>query len=176
MKKAFALLLILALALALCACGSKSVVGAWEAVQDMTEGMTASGSPIAAYMKNVKVIVRLELREDGSCTMLLDGSSMITEVRNAVREYLEASCAANGSSLEEKAAASGLTVDQVIDMVMEGQETDDLTRSIDGTYTVAENTLTFNFEGGSSRTGTWEKDNLFLTTDQLGDICFTRCK
>lgn len=176
MKKTFVLILVLVLVFALCACGSKTVVGTWEAQQSLTKIMGASDSALVKYMTDVNILVRLELEEDGSFVMTMDGTSMIPALRDAVKSYLEDSCAANGTSLDALAAAGGLTADQLIDKVMESQNTETLTRSVNGTYTVEDSAVTLNFETGTSRTGTWEKDQLSIPTEELGDINFIRCK
>lgn len=178
MKKRISLALALVLLFALCACGApaakKAVAGTWEGAMDMTDSLSAEMGELAQYLPEAKVTVRLEMAEDGTFTLVVDGSSMLPAMREAVRAYLENYCAQAGLNLADMAAASGMSVDELIDAAMADVDTEELTNSSTGTYTDDNGTLTLQFDGGIAREGTWVEDTLTLPVEQLGDITFTR--
>lgn len=177
MKKAFALLLALVMVFALCACGaSKTVVGNWEAQVDVAKAMGDELGEFAQYMTEAKIAVRLNMKEDNTFEMVLDGSTMLPAMRDAIKAYLEDYCTQSGMSLDDLASMTGMTVDQIIDMVIDEVDTSELTNSSTGTYSVDKNTVTLNFDEGTSRNGTWEGDSLTLPVEELGEITFTRSK
>ena len=177
MKKTIALLLVLVMALALCACGSKTVVGTWEARQNVAEILgSAEGNPLAKYMGDVDILVQLEMKDDNSFTMTLDGTAMADAMRGALRAYLTDVCAENGTTLDALAEASNTTVDQLIDAMLQAQTPEDLTRTITGTYTVDGSKVSMSYDEGGTREATWEKNKLSVPTSGDGSMTFTRSK
>lgn len=105
------------------------IVGTWEAKVDVGETLNAmmaddpSTADYAQYFNfaGTDLLLTYEFYKDGSYTekMATDRDKMRTVFRNAVLQLLEDAAVDEGVTLEQLAAESGMTVDDLVDQVME---------------------------------------------------------
>ena len=143
-KRIAALLLALVMVFALCACsdsgsgkdkdkGEKKtdaelIVGTWEATVDMGEYfdtlMDYDDDMLSAYFDftGVELVVNYEFDKDGSYKLSFsaaDEEKLEMVLRKAVEKLLNDMFEGAGYTIEEVAAANGMTVDELVDDAME---------------------------------------------------------
>ena len=175
MKKFFALLLVLCMIFALAACGGKNAVGTWQGKVNLAEVAGAELGELKDYMKDANVDFILELKSDNTFTLQMDGTALMPILKDAFRAYLDDMLSSMGMTAADYEAAAGQSVDALIDSALAEMNTDDLNKSISGTYTDDGGKLVLTPNDGSAPVnGSWEKDALTLHDDDIGDIAFTR--
>ena len=133
MKKRIAMMLcfVLMLSFVLCACGGEkkeNLAGTWTGTIDMAEMFNAeiaSDPEMAKYVKmdEMKMVVVLELKEDGTCTLGLDPDSvtaavdqMIACMSEGIEAYFVDVFAAQGLQIDvnEALSAMGISLDDLV--------------------------------------------------------------
>jgi uncharacterized lipoprotein YehR (DUF1307 family) len=175
MKKFFALLLVVCLVFALAGCGgSKSPAGTWQAKINLAEVAGDELAELKDYLKDANVDLALEMREDKTYTLSMDGTALKPVLKDAFRAYLNDMLTQMGMTAEDFESLSGQSIDAMIDEALEQMDTSELNKSVNGTYTEDGGKVTLTPESGTVLSGTWEGDTLTLHDDDLGDIAFTR--
>ena len=105
------------------------IVGTWEATVDMGDYLNAemAGEPgMAAYAEyfdfsGVEATLNYEFDEDGDYVLTISINNEMLEkvIRNAMQKMLEEAAASVGYTPEELAAEEGMTVEELIDALME---------------------------------------------------------
>ena len=175
MKRFFALMLVLCMVFALAACGStKSPAGSWTAKVNLVDIAGDELGEMVDYMKEMNVDVNLEMNEDKTFVLKMDAASAMPALKEAMRAYLNDMLSEMGMTAEEYESQSGSSLDALIDEAIAEMDSEDLSETVKGTYTVEGTKLTLTAEDGTVNTGTWDGDTLKLDVSSIGEMAFTR--
>ena len=175
MKRFLPLLLALCLCLSLAACGgqSKTAVGTWNARLSIKRLVGEGLGQILDHLKTTDVKVTLELHEDKSFLVTVDGSGVASAVQEAATAYFTGLLDSLGLTQEQYEQICGKSLETMIEEAVGKIDQGVLSRDVTGTYTEEKGSLVFKSNGFSAR-GSWEDDLLTLTVIGVGKMTFTR--
>ncbi len=155
-------------------CRPATPAGTWYAQINLAEVAGDELGELAAYLGDANVDLILELKDDNSFTLQMDGTAMLPVLKDAFRAYLNDMLSSMGMTAADYEAAAGQSLDVLIDEALAELDISDLNKSVTGTYTEADGSLTLSPLLGTPLRGSWEGDSLTLTDDDIGLIRFTR--
>jgi outer membrane protein assembly factor BamD (BamD/ComL family) len=155
-------------------CRPATPTGTWYAQINLAEVAGDELGELAAYLGDANVDLILELKDDNSFTLQMDGTALLPVLKDAFRAYLNDMLSSMGMTAADYEAAAGQSVDALIDEALAELDISELNESVSGTYTDADGSLTLSPFLGTPLRGSWEGDDMVLYDDDLGAIRFTR--
>lgn len=149
-----------------------SLVGTWVCEKDMSEQLAeelGGNDPESArffsdYMQSFILVMTLELREDGTCTLTPDFSRAKEHMLDAFRAYLKDAFEEQGVSMSDEA------LEQYAQLAASQMEVD--VDPVEGSYEAADGMLTL--EDSDPVPYTLTGDTLEFTVEEFGELSFTR--
>ena len=184
MKKLLSCLLVIALFLGLGLTGgwngqalaepSESIVGLWVGSVDMHDFLAEEDPDIGPYLGSVPVSISLDMREDGTYTMILDAAPALTAMKPAMYAYIEDLCQQNGITVAQLEEAYGQSLEDVIDDALAEMDMSELNQNLEGTYEVSGEKVIWD-KGANQTEGVYTGDSLAFTVENFGEVLLKRC-
>ena len=154
-------------------------VGVWTAVVDATSILGEQLGELPVETEAVEMELSLELRSDSSFIMSLDAEVLLPVMRQIIGAYLEITLSEMGMTAEEFEAASGKSLEDLIDETMAEANAEDLFIAVAGTYEVSGDEIVLHAESGEDEKGSFQDDPdkgriLLVEEETVGEVCFER--
>ena len=151
-----------------------TVVGTWISTVDLMEVLGEENDEMGQYFSGLQVDLILDIRSDGTFTLSLDGESMIPGMKRGMRAYLEAYMEENGITAEQLESITGQSVDDLISEAIAEMDTEDLNKSLSGTYTEENGQIVLTSENEKNDKGSWSGSKLDMEVEDYGKVSFIR--
>lgn len=146
-------------------------VGTWTGSFDMGSFIAAEVPELDGLMGTALAAITVELREDGTYSLLLDAAPMVPSLQAALYTYVGQICEENGLTIEQLEEAYGSSVDVLVEDAMKDFDLDAINQYAEGVYQVTDGVVLF--DDGSTR-GIFTGDTLIVDMDEYGEVVLSR--
>ena len=148
------------------------IVGLWVAPVDLgsIEGEDGDSQD---FMQNVSFNLVLDFRSDNSLLLYIDKESMLPSLKAGMKALFEETLAENNMSVEAAEAAYGMSLDEIIDSLLEEMDFSELDVQARGSFSEKDGEILVKFEDGSEQQGTWSGSSLSIEVEEFGTLEFS---
>ena len=151
----------------------KGIVDTWVGTLDIKPFIEEAEPDLGALLENAPLSIIMEMREDGTYTMQLDASPIITPLRAAMFSYLQKLCDENGITIEQLEESYGKSMDEVVDEALEGFDLTEINQTVEGVYEESNGQVIWD-KGANETRGLYTGDTVVFSLPDFGEVVLTR--
>ena len=152
---------------------SSDIADTWLGSLDILQIIVSMDPELGNYMEKAPVNLTLEMRDDGTYFMEMDGAPIVPELRTAMYSYIGKLCEDNGLTVAEFEAAQGESLDETVEKALEEMDLSSLNQTIEGVYELSGTELILD-KGANETRCTYTGDSISFTLEGLGEAVLTR--
>lgn len=149
------------------------ITGTWVGIVDMRDFVVESAPDMDGYLNSAPVAITMEMRDDGTYTLIIDATTAIPAVTEALRSYVEATCAENGLTQAEFEAAIGMTIDEFLEEAVSQMDLEGAVQTVTGEYVEEDGKVTWD-PGAEETRGIFTGSILTFSVEGFGDTVLSR--
>ena len=151
-----------------------SVVGSWFGTMEIRDSLVEEDPSLEAYIGQIPMYISMELRENGTYSMILDTTMLIPGLRNALFSYFGDLCEEKGITIEQLEESYGKSLEEIVEESLAEIDQDDLLVQVEGSYEASNGKIVWD-EGDNETVGMYTGDTLFFDVPGFGENVLTRC-
>lgn len=152
---------------------ASEIAGTWLGTVDILQIIVEMDPDLGNYMEKAPVSLTMELHDDGTYTMEMDGSTILPELRAAMYAYIDQLCEENGVTVAEFEEAQGESLEDIIEDALEEMDLSSMNQTIEGVYELSGTELILD-KGAEETRCSYTGDSITFSLEGLGDVVLTR--